>query len=159
VTTEVQPREEPPEPAQWLLDASRRLAPTWLLRATVAAARRGGVVMAPDDPELAAMVDSAVEELLADLASLLATDVDEQRTNPLSLFRRAVASPTELLLRRGARPPAIDRFAAERFPDDVFGLGPASWSDVDPELHEPGITWGAWKAMTVLRRRREEGLR
>jgi hypothetical protein len=41
----------------------------------------------------------------------------------------------------------------------VFGLGPASWTDVDPELHEPGITWGAWKAMTVLRRRRDEGLR
>lgn len=149
----------PAEPARELLDATARLAPSWLRRVTVAAAARGGVSIAPDDPQLTAVVESAAQRLVSDLAELLARDVDEQRTNPLSLFRDAVAAPTDLLIARGARPPGVDRFEADHFPRDVFGLGPASWSDVDPELHEPGITWGAWKAMTVLRRRRDEGLR
>jgi hypothetical protein len=35
----------------------------------------------------------------------------------------------------------------------VYGLSPATWTDVDPDLHEPGIVWGAWKAKTVLDRR------
>jgi hypothetical protein len=159
VTTEVHPGGELPEPARFLLDSARCVAAGWLHRTTIAAAVRGGVEVAADDSELKAVVDAAVSQLLADLADLVGTDVDDQRTNPLSLFRRAVAGPTEFLLRVGARPPVSDRFAADHFPDDVFGLGPASWSDVDPELHEPGITWGAWKAMTVLRRRREEGRR
>lgn len=148
-----------PEPARALLDATARLVPQWLRRVTLAAAARSGVSLSPDDEQLREVVDTASRRLTAELAELLAHDVDDQRTNPLSLFRDAVDAPTELLLALGARPPAADRFAAEHFPRDVFGLGPASWSDVDPELHEPGITWGAWKAMTVLRRRREEGLR
>lgn len=159
MTTGVHDDEPLPEPARALLDASARLAPAWLARVTRAAAARGGTPILPDDVELVEIVDAAVSELVTDLAALLASDVDEQRTNPLSLFRASVAGPTRFLLARGARPPAADRFAADHFPEDVFGLGPAAWSDIDPDLHEPGITWGAWKAMTVLRRRREEGLR
>lgn len=159
MTSDVQEDDAPPPPARELLEVTTRVAPSWLRRTTLAAAARGGVTIAPDDAELVAVVGAAVERLVADLSELLATDVDEQRTNPLSLFRHAVAGPTRLLLARGARPPAPDRFAADHFPEDVFGLGPATWSDVDPELHEPGLTWGAWKAMTVLQRRRDEGLR
>jgi len=142
-----------------LLDATRRLAPGWLVRTTTTAAARSGLAIDADDGELAAVVDRAVTELLAALTDLVTTDVDEQRTNPLSLFRQAVTAPNELLLRRGARPPTADRFSADHFPADAFGLGPASWSDIDPGLPEPGIARGAWQALTVLRRRREEGLR
>jgi hypothetical protein len=39
-----------------------------------------------------------------------------------------------------------DKFSRERFPDDVYDLTPATWSDVDPALQELGITWGAAKA-------------
>jgi hypothetical protein len=159
MTSDVQGDDEPIEPARWLLDVTAAVAPGWLRRVTLAAAARGGVSIAPDDAEMAAVVDAACERLVAQLSELLAADVDDQRTNPLSLFRDAVAAPTQLLLERGVRPPATDRFTADHFPDDVFGLGPATWSDVDPELHEPGLTWGAWKAMTVLHRRRDEGLR
>ena len=159
MATEVQHDDGRLGPSRLLLDATRRLAPGWLERTTITAAARGGVEIDADDPELAAVVDDAVTKLLAALTALVATDVDEQRTNPLSLFRQAVAEPNALLLRRGALPTTTDRFAVEHFPDDVFGLGPAAWSDIDPELHEPGITWGAWKAMIVLRRRRDEGLR
>jgi hypothetical protein len=159
VTTEVHPDDGPLDAAAVLLDTTRRVAARWLRRVTVEAATRGGVSISTDDPELSAVVGDAVDRLLTDLETLLDTDVDEQRTNPLSIFRAAVGGPTAFLVRRGATPPVADGFTSTHFPDDVFGLGPASWSDIDPELHEPGITWGAWKALTVLRRRRDEGLR
>ncbi|MFP5487301.1 MAG: hypothetical protein ACLGHQ_03230 [Acidimicrobiia bacterium] len=159
MTTPVHDERDLPEPARRLLESAQRLAPAWLHRTTLAAASRGGVQLGPDDPDLTDAIDVAVDRLLVELRELVTTDVDEQRSNPLSLFRHAVREPTALLLARGARPPVTDPFVADRFPDDVFGLGPASWGDVDPELHEPGITWGAWKAMTVLGRRRDEGLR
>lgn len=159
MTTDVHTRPEPSDQSAALLDTTRAVAPRWLERATLAAAARSGVEIGSDDPEVVRTIEAAVARLVDDLADLLAVDVDEQRSNPLSLFRQAVAGPTALLLRRGAQPPPVDRFSAERFPDDVFGIGPATWADVDPALHEPGIAWGAWKAITVLRRRRDEGLR
>jgi putative CocE/NonD family hydrolase len=45
------------------------------------------------------------------------------------------------------------------FPDDAYDLGPASFADIDPSLHEPGLMWGAAKAHVHLARRRAEGLR
>lgn len=148
-----------PDPAQVLLEVAAGVVPGWLFRSVLAVAARQGLALAPDDAATAAVVTAATERLLADLADLLATDVDEQRTNPLSLFRAAVAGPTAHLVALGARPSGSDGFRVEHFPDDVFGIGPATWSDVDPALHEPGLTWGAWKAMTVLQRRRSEGRR
>lgn len=159
MASDVQHPDGAPDPAALLLETARRVAPAWLRSTTLAAADRGGVALDANDPELDRVVHDAAAELVAELVTLLAADVDEQRTNPLSLFRSAVAPMTDLLRRRGVRPPPVDRFAADHFPDDPFLLGPATWSDVDPELHEPGLLWGAWKAMTVLRRRREEGLR
>jgi hypothetical protein len=144
------------EPATVLLETSRRVVPGWLRRVTVAAGERGGVDVAVD-AELEATVTRAAAGALDRLAELLATDVDDQRTTPLTVFRSAVGGPTEFLLARGARPPA--RTTAGGDAGDVFGLGPATWSDIDPDLHEPGLRWGAWKAMTVLGRRRDAGLR
>lgn len=161
MTTDVQPPDPagdlPVDPAGDLLDAARGVVPGWLRRITLTAGLGLNDPLFTDDVE--AMVARASSELLADLAELLATDVDEQRTNPLSLFRSAVAAPTAVLRHHEVTPPRPDAFAAERFPGDPFRLGPATWSDVDPALHGPGLTWGAWKAMTVLRRRRDEGLR
>lgn len=148
-----------PEPAAELLAATVAVAGRWLRREVVGAARRGGVDPGVLEPELTDVVDEAAARLIIDLEALLATDVDAQRTNPLSIFRAAVAAPNALLRRAGASPPPADPFAAERFPDDEYRLGPATWSDVDPSLRQPGLVWGAWKAMTVLQRRREEGLR
>ena len=51
--------------------------------------------------------------------ALLASDVDDQRTTPLTLLRGAVRYPTEVLRRFGVPPVARDRFAVERFPDDL----------------------------------------
>lgn len=154
----MQPDEAAVDPGAALLEAARRVVPGWLRRITVDAARRGGVDQAQLELRIDAVVDRASEELLARLADLLATDVDEQRTTPLTLVRAAVREPTQLLLELGAVPPPSSPDAG-RFADDVYRLGPATWSDVDPSLHEPGLAWGAWKAMTVLARRRDEGLR
>lgn len=153
----MQPDEAAVDPGAALLDAARRVVPGWLRRITVDAARRGGVDQAQLELRIDDVVDRASKELLDRLADLLATDVDEQRTTPLTLVRAAVREPTQLLQDLGAVPPSSPD--AGRSADDVYRLGPATWSDVDPSLHAPGLAWGAWKAMTVLTRRRDEGLR
>ncbi|MGH9137409.1 MAG: hypothetical protein ACRD0G_10240 [Acidimicrobiales bacterium] len=95
----------------------------------------------------------------AEVRALLATDVDEQRANPLAVLRRAVRYPTSVLREAGVPPVVRDEFAERAFPDDDYDLAPATWSDVDPALHEPGLVWGAAKAHVVLARRRAEGKR
>ena len=57
-------------------------------------------------------------------------------------------------------PPVVrPAFEEEAFPDDDYGLTPATWADIDPALHERGLVWGAAKAHVVLSRRRAEGRR
>lgn len=145
------------DPAAMLLDSARRVVPAWLRRITIEAGWRCGADTAKLEQRIDTVVERASRDLIERLADLLGTDVDDQRTTPLSLLRASVREPTQLLHELGAVPPSSPD--ADRFPDDDFRLGPATWSDVDPSLHEPGLTWGAWKAMTVLARRRDEGLR
>jgi hypothetical protein len=54
---------------------------------------------------------------------------------------------------------ARDEFSERNFPDDTYDLTPASFADVDPSLHEPGLEWGAAKAHVHLARRRRQGTR
>ena len=147
-----------PEAAADLLEAAARVTEPWLRRSIERAAGAGGVATTDWDDLDTVVVDTAAD-LLAALERLLATDVDEQRNNPLSLFRGAIEAPTALLRAHGVPEPHLDQFAADHFPDDPYQLGPATWNDVDDELQTPGLTWGAWKAMTVLQRRRDEGVR
>ncbi len=86
--------------------------------------------------------------------ALLAADIDEQRTTPLTLLRQAVKYPTAVLREAGVPPVERDRFAEAAFPDDIYDLSAATWSDIDPALTELGITWGAAKAFEHKRRRR-----
>ena len=80
-------------------------------------------------------------------------------TNPLAIVRGAVTHPTAVLLRAGVSPVVRDDFAEANFPDDIYDLSPAAFSDIDDRLHEPGLRWGAAKAHTHLRRRRQDGMR
>lgn len=96
-------------------------------------------------------------EVGAELRVLLETDVDAQRTNPLAVLRAAVRFPTAVLRGAGVPPVVRDDFAERSFPADVYDLSPATWRDLDESLHEPGLVWGAFKAKTVLDRRRAEG--
>ncbi len=149
---------QPDEPVTELVAAIEQVTAPWLRREMERAARRAGIDPAAWD-DLDPIVDDVADDIVRRLRALLTTDVDEQRSNPLSIYRASLAGPTEYLRGRGVPERAPDAFAAANFPDDPYGLGPSTWSDVDPDHHEPGLTWGAWKAMTVLARRREEGLR
>ncbi len=97
---------------------------------------------------------AAREAVVPPLRELLTTDVDEQRTNPLTLIRGAVVHPTAVLQAAGVPPVVRDDQAARLFPADVYDLTPAAFADLDPSVHEPGLVWGAAKAHVVLRRRR-----
>jgi len=93
-------------------------------------------------------------EVVPALDALLATDVDDQRTNPLSIIRASVRHPTEALRHLGVPGVVRDEHAERMFPDDDYDLAPASFADLDPSVHEPGLVWGAAKAHVVLARRR-----
>lgn len=97
---------------------------------------------------------SAAEALGPDLLALVAADVDEQRENPMAVVRRAVAWPTEVLEEAGAAPVERDDYARRHFPDDVYGITPSGFADLDPDLGELGLVWGALKARAHLARHR-----
>ncbi len=101
----------------------------------------------------------AVAEVGPELRRLLSTDIDAQTTTPLEIMRGAVGYPTEVLRSLGVAPVVRDAFAEHQFPDDDYDLVPRSYADIDPTLHEPGLTWGAAKAHIHLQRRRREGRR
>lgn len=147
-------------PVDLLVETLERTVGEWLVGCVVGTAEQM-LGACPDELAERArqMAAATTPTVIADLETLLRTDVDDQRVNPLSLLRSAGRHPTELLRSAEVPPVPRDGFVAERFPDDVYDLGPASWSDVHPDLHEAGIVWGAWKASTVLQRRRAEGRR
>ena len=70
---------------------------------------------------------------------------------------RRCAYPTEVLAEAGVPPVVRTGVGRAAVPDDVYGLAPATWADIDPALHEPGLVWSAAKAHVVLARRRAEG--
>ena len=95
---------------------------------------------------------AAAAEVGAEVAQLLAADIDDQPENPLAVLRRAVSYPTEVLRAAGAAPAERDDFAVDRFPDDVYNLTPASFADIHPDLQALGLAWGAAKAFVHRRR-------
>ena len=96
------------------------------------------------------------KEVHDNLRDLLTLDVLEQRTNPLAIFRQATRPISELLTQVGCTPVMRDEFDERSFPDDVFGLSPATWADIDETMVEPGIEWGAWKAATIMMRQKKQ---
>ena len=130
-----------------LADAAVAAIPGWVER--VVREVGGGAV----DPRAArAAGDEAAATIGPALHALVAADVDEQTTTPLALVRRAVRWPTVLLHAAGVAPVDRDDFDRQRFPDDDYGLTPATFADLDPDLVELAITWGAAKAFVHRRR-------
>jgi len=130
-----------------LADAVEAALPGWVERCVVERAAGAGLVV---DHELLAAAQAAGErarqETGAQVRTLLATDLDEQRTTPLALLRAATRHPTEVLRSAGVPPVVRDDFDVRAFPADVYALSPASFADVDPSLAELGMVWGAAKA-------------
>jgi hypothetical protein len=125
--------------------------PDWVVRCVDARVPAG-----PDRERVMAAAEAAGlearREVAANLRSLLAADVDAQRSTPLEVVRAAVAFPTQVLRDALVPPVPRDRFVVERFPDDPYGLTPTSLQAMDPKLGEPAIAWGAAKALAHRQR-------
>ena len=91
-------------------------------------------------------------EVGAQVRALVAADIDDQWTTPLSLLRAAVRYPTAVLADAGVPPVERDPFREKLEPGDLYDLSPATFADVDPSLAEPGMVWGAAKALAHRRR-------
>lgn len=132
---------------QELADAVDGVIAAWVQRCVIS--RAGGPEAA--DPALIQAGIQAGEEARrqvgAQLRRLVGADIDAQTTTPLAILRRAVAYPTEVLRSAGVAPVSRDQFDQERFPHDIYGFTPANFADVDPSLVDPGLAWGAAKAL------------
>ncbi|MDH4169769.1 MAG: hypothetical protein OEW42_09290 [Acidimicrobiia bacterium] len=127
------------------------LAP-WVVRSVHRVAEDQGLTV---DPATADAAAAACRREVGDrIAEVLALDIDDQTVNPLQLLREAVRYPSGVLRSLGARPVDRDPFAVENFPDDPFNLTPASFADMDHDLQDLGLHWGAAKAHVHLQRRR-----
>lgn len=114
----------------------------------------------PDrSPAIVASLMTDVDQALVDVGALLATDIDAQRANPLAMIRSLVAPITAALSDAGVASVNRDPDAQRLFPNDLFDLTPGAFSDVHPDLHMPGLAWGAAKAHVHIQRRRAEGMR
>jgi len=143
-----------------LADAIDAALPGWVDRTVRAVlAGQGIAVDAPTAAAIEAAGSAARAEGTPRVRSLLATDIDAQTGNPLGILRGLVPHATAVLRAAGARPVRRDEFRVRNFPDDIYDLVPATFADVDPALHEPGLVWGAAKAHVHLARRRREGRR
>ena len=143
---------------QELFDAVMKAVPTWIQNRIVAIATSEYGTC--PDALIASLpnVASATAEIVAkDLAQLLGTDVDVQKTNPLHVLRSATSVATAALHNAQVTPVRRDEFEVRAMPNDVYAIGPLTWRDLGDAVHEAGITWGAWKAAVVLSRRRDEG--
>ena len=148
------------EYAAALAETVDEVLPGWVERSVGRLVMAWQGVVPPEVLEAAVVAgQEARREVGARLRRLLEADIDAQWTGPLDVLRAAVAYPTAVLQAAGVPPVRRDEFAERSFPDDVYDLTPATWSDVDERLHEPGLVWGAWKAKQFLDRRRAEGRR
>jgi hypothetical protein len=144
--------------SQALFDAVIHAVPVWITRRI-----HEIVQMAPsgDKESVLSEVTQVAQQtqyfVSQHLQQLLGQDVDAQRSNPLHILRRSTAIATKVL--QLAQIPFVhrDEFDTSALPDDVYAIGPLTWRDLSEEVHEVGITWGAWKAATVIQRRRAEG--
>lgn len=144
--------------SQALFDAVVDAVPAWITRrlheiVQLAASGNKDAVM-NEVTQVAHQTHRFVSEHLLEL---LSQDVDAQRSNPLHILRRSTSVATAVL--HSAHIPSVhrDEFDRSALPDDVYAIGPHTWRDLSEEVHEAGITWGAWKAATIIQRRRAEG--
>ena len=142
------------EYASALADGIEEAIPEWVER-SVARLMTAWAGAVPADVSAAAR--SAGDRARADVGprvrSLLDADIDEQMTTPLAILRSvAVRYPTEVLRNAGLPPVQRDEFVEDVFPEDVYDLAPAAFTDLDPDLGDVAIAWGAAKAFEHKRR-------
>lgn len=93
---------------------------------------------------------AAASRVANDLRTFFATPVMEQRTTPLEIVRSATRDVTVLLSGVGIPPVERDAFDERAFPDDLYGVTPASLSDLGDEALGPWqLAWGLAKARVL----------
>lgn len=139
--------------ARALADAVEAALPAWVEASVARLLEANGRTAEPRVmADAAAAGRRAAAEVGSALRSLLAVDIDRQRTNPLALLREAARYPTEVLAAESV--PGVERDADQvrLLPDDVYDLAPARFADLGPAVGELGLIWGAAKAHEHLRR-------
>ena len=130
----------------------------WLSARVTGIISAAGHTLSGDESELlGGAVNGAASTLRTELGALLVTDVDDQRQNPLHVLRAAAVTVNPVLASLSIAKPHRDEFEMRAMPGDEWAIGPLAWNDLGDAVHEAGISWGAWKAATVLTRRRAEG--
>ena len=120
-----------------LADAVEAALPAWVERQ---------IARYSTEPPDEATLEQVSAVVMPDLRALLALDVDAQREGPLAIVRRAAGPLNALLAKRGVPPPERDDQQAALFPDDVYDVVPAKFSDLSDAAGDAGIAWGAAKA-------------
>ena len=144
--------------ASALADRVEEAVPGWIEGLVLTRVREwSGHVSAEVAAEAVVAAEAARSEVVPRMRRLLEADIDDQTANPLELLRRATGHAHDALVRIGVPGVARDDFAQRSFPGDSYDLMPATWSDIHPDLHEIGLTWGAAKAFVHKARRRAEG--
>jgi hypothetical protein len=143
--------------ASELLAAAVAATPNWVRASVARVAGAQGLEVEYEAVERAATDAAAFVERR--LGALLATDIDAQRSTPLTVLRDAARFPVAVLHGAGARPVSRPDTVRWAFPNDPFDVTPATFKDLGEEVHQAGIVWGAAKASIHLQRRRAEGLR
>jgi hypothetical protein len=96
---------------------------------------------------------AAGPRVAAALRALFATPVAEQRTTPLQVVRAATQDVTAVLHGVGIPPVERDAFQEAAFPDDDYGVTPASLADLgDEDLGPLQLAWGLAKARALRER-------
>lgn len=138
-----------------LADAIEAALPVWVVRSVrIKMADWAGEVSEQVARASDEAATRAVAEVMPVLRQLLERDIDEQWTTPLALVRQAVRYPTAVLVAAGVPASERDEFSQRSFPNDPYDLSPAALADVDPDLNDAAIAWGAAKAFEHKRRHR-----
>jgi len=141
-----------------LADGIENALGPWVVRSVEVVCLNAGIMITGIVRQKATIAGvEATADIAPQVRALLALDIDQQRGGPLELVRRAVKWPTAVLVECGVPAVSRDETAISMFPDDLYDLTPGSFRDLDPELHEPGLEWGAAKAHVHLARRRAAG--
>lgn len=144
--------------ASELAAAVEAAVPAWIERLVLGRIRDwNGEVGAEATAAAVGAAEAARADVVPRMRALLEADIDAQRGNPLELLRAATRHAHVALADLGVPGVTRDDFSERSFPEDEYDLMPATWADVDPSLHELGLTWGAAKAYVHMARRRAEG--
>jgi hypothetical protein len=142
--------------ADLLADAVQEAVAPWLMAAAGRLAEVAGRTLRPDEMDrLERVAQTTANDVAPRVRRVLDADVDAGLGTPLAVLRDSTGSFTAALTGLGFEPVIRDGFERRNFPADVYDLGPATFADMDPSLHEPGLAWGAARAHVHLRRRRD----